>query len=103
MPFGFNFLVEWKEGGDKYSWARRTMIRNGNSIVTELRIRDDSYVLDGVMEDPANPGTYIPNTTGTRWGLDESYYRSWSRFTGAAEVYLQDASWVKLRNIGVLL
>jgi TonB-linked SusC/RagA family outer membrane protein len=98
--FGFNFLVEWKEGGDKYSWARRTMIRNGNSILTELRIRDDSYVLPGVMEDPASPGSYIPNTTGTRWGLDETYYRSWSRYTGAAEVYLQDASWVKLRNIG---
>lgn len=98
--FRFNFLVEWKEGGDKYSWARRTMIRNGNSILTELRNIDD-YVLDGVMEDPANPGSFIPNTTTTRYGLDESYYRSWSRYTGAAEIYLQDASWVKLRNIGV--
>ncbi len=98
--FGFHFLVEWQEGGDKYSWARRTMIRNGTSAVTELRNIDD-YVLDGVMEDPANPGQFITNTTTTRYGLDESYYRSWSRFTGAAEVYLQDASFVKLRNIGV--
>ena len=96
----FNFLVEWKEGGDKYSWARRTMIRNGTSKVTELRNIDD-YVLPGVMEDPDNPGNFIPNTTPTRYGLDESYYRSWSRFTGASEVYLQDASWVKLRDVSL--
>ncbi|MEN8187314.1 MAG: SusC/RagA family TonB-linked outer membrane protein [Bacteroidota bacterium] len=98
--FRFNFLVEWQEGGDKYSWARRTMIRNGTSKVTELRNIDD-YVLDGVMEDPANPGTYIQNTIPTAYGLDESYYRSWNKFTGAAEVNLQDASFVKLRNIGI--
>jgi len=98
--FRFNFLVEWQEGGDKYSWARRTMIRNGTSAVTELRNIDD-YVLDGVMEDPANPGTYVKNTIPTAYGLDESYYRSWNKFTGAAEVYLQDASFVKLRNIGI--
>ena len=98
--FSFNFLVEWQEGGDKYSWARRTMIRNGTSAVTELRNIDD-YVLEGVMEDPANPGQYIQNTIPTAYGLDESYYRSWNKFTGAAEVYLQDASFVKLRNISV--
>lgn len=95
-----NFLVEWKEGGDKYSWARRQMIRNGTSKLTELRNIDD-YVLEGVMADPANPDQFITNTTPTRYGLDESYYRSWSRYTGAAEINLQDASWVKLRNIGI--
>jgi TonB-linked SusC/RagA family outer membrane protein len=98
--FGLNFLVEWKEGGDKYDWSRRNMIRNGTSKVTELRNIDD-YVLEGVMDDPNNPGSYIPNTTTTADGLDESYYRSYTRFTGASDVYLQDASWVKLRNIGI--
>jgi hypothetical protein len=93
-------LVEWKEGGDKYDWSRRNMIRNGTSKVTELRNIDD-YVLEGVMDDPNNPGSYIPNTTTTADGLDESYYRSYTRFTGASDVYLQDASWVKLRNIGI--
>ncbi len=95
---GFNFLLEYKKGGDKYSWARRQMIRNGTSISTELR-NVENYVMDGVMEDPANPGTYIPNTTEIT--LNQGLYRSWSRYTGAAEVYLQDASWVKLRSIGL--
>ncbi|MCK0130444.1 SusC/RagA family TonB-linked outer membrane protein [Flavobacteriaceae bacterium F08102] len=98
---GFNFLLEWSKGGDKYSWARRQMLRNGTSKATELRIRTADYVFSGVMEDPANPGTYIPNTTPAAFGLDEDYYRSWSRYTGAAEAILQDASWIKLRSIGL--
>jgi len=95
---GFNFLIEWKEGGDKFSWARRTMIRNGTSLSTELR-NVENYVFEGVMEDPANAGQYIPNTQTITLGQD--LYRSWDRYTGAAEIYLQDASWVKLRNIGL--
>lgn len=96
---GFSFLLEWKKGGDKYSWARRQMIRGGTSIVTENRVRTGDYVFDGVMEDPNNAGSYIANTKQVN--LDEGYYRSWSRFTGAAEAILQDASWIKLRNIGL--
>ncbi|WP_166959648.1 SusC/RagA family TonB-linked outer membrane protein [Yeosuana marina] len=96
---GFNFLLEWKKGGDKYSWARRQMLRGGTSIATEYRVRTGDYVFDGVMEDPANPGNYIPNTTQVN--LDEGYYRSWSRYTGAAENILQDASWIKLRNVSL--
>tara|TARA_R110002073_G_scaffold279026_1_gene442891 strand:+ start:130881 stop:134030 length:3150 start_codon:yes stop_codon:yes gene_type:complete len=96
---GFNFLFEWKKGGDKYSWARRQMLRGGTSIATVNRIRTGDYVFDGVMEDPSSPGSYIPNTQQVN--LDEGYYRSWSRYTGAAENILQDASWIKLRNIGI--
>jgi TonB-linked SusC/RagA family outer membrane protein len=95
---GLNFLLEYKKGGDKYSWARRQMIRNGTSKITELRNIED-YVMEGVMEDPANPGQYIPNTTTIT--LNQNLYRSLTKYTGAAEVYLQDASWVKLRSIGL--
>jgi len=99
--FTFNFLFEWSEGGDKYDWGRRQMLRNGTSIETELRIRTADYVFSGVMEDPNSPGTYVTNTNPAANGLDEDYYRSWSRYTGSAEGILQDASWVKLRNIGI--
>lgn len=99
--FSFNFLVEWKEGGDKYDWTRRQMLRQGTSIDTEFRVRTADYVFEGVMADPGNSDNFIPNTNPANRGVDEDYYRSWSRYTGAAEVILQDASWVKIRNIGV--
>jgi hypothetical protein len=31
--------------------------------------------------------------------LDDAYYRSENNFNGAAEVLLQDASWLRLRNL----
>ena len=90
-----NFLLEWKKGGDLYDAGRRNSIRNGNPIITEFR--DVSVVLEGVMDDGS--GGYIPNTTEGL--IDQNYYRDTNRYNSAAEILIQDASWVKLRNIGL--
>ncbi|MCI2229238.1 SusC/RagA family TonB-linked outer membrane protein [Polaribacter sp. MSW13] len=93
--FNLNFLLEWKKGGDLYDSGRRNSIRNGILKVTE--VRDVSMVLEGVMDDGS--GGFITNT---QEGLiDQNYYRSSTSYNRAAEVLVQDASWVKLRTIGV--
>ncbi len=94
--FGLNFLLEWKKGGDLYDSGRRNMIRNGTLGITEFR--NENTVLEGVMEDPANPGSYIPNTQEVF--IDQNYYRSSTRYNRASEILIQDASWLKLRNVG---
>ncbi len=93
--FAFNFLLEWKKGGDLYDAGRRNSIRNG--ILTLTEFRDVDTVLDGVMDDGS--GGFIPNTTSTF--IDQNYYRSSTDFNRASEILVQDASWVKLRNIGI--
>ena len=93
--FGFNFLLEWKEGGDLYDSARRNGIRNGTLQSTV--VRDVERVLEGVMDD--GNGGFITNTTPGL--IDQDYYRSSTRFNRASEILVQDASWVKLRNIGL--
>lgn len=91
----FNFLLEWKKGGDLYDAGRRNAIRNG--ILQTTVIRDESIVLDGVMDD--GNGGYVTNTIA---GLvDQNYYRNSGQYNRASEVLVQDASWVKLRNIGL--
>lgn len=92
---GFNFLLEWKKGGDLYDAGRRNSIRNG--ILTLTEFRDVDTVLDGVMDD--GNGGYTTNTTSTF--IDQNYYRSSTDFNRASEILIQDASWVKLRNIGL--
>ena len=103
--FGLNLLVEWKKGGDKYTWQRYQMNRAGTSEYTMQFRENDSYLFDGVMEDPANPGTYIENTTEADFSVESAtgyeFFNFTSRARRNAEVLLQDASWVKLRNIGV--
>jgi hypothetical protein len=98
-------LVEWKEGGDKYSWQRYILNRMGQSEFT-MKYREsanDEYVFDGVMSD-GNDG-FVPNTQAADMSIESNTgYRlfNWtSRGRRSAEFLLQDASWVKLRNIGV--
>ncbi|MFS4418646.1 SusC/RagA family TonB-linked outer membrane protein [Maribacter sp. 2307ULW6-5] len=92
---GFNFLLEYKKGGDLYDSGRRNSIRNGILAITELR--DQEVVLEGVTDD--GNGGFIPNTTPTL--IDQDYYRSSTDYNRASEILVQDASWVKLRNIGL--
>ncbi len=90
-----NFLLEWKKGGDLYDSGRRNAIRNGILKVTEFR--NETTVLDGVMDD--GNGGFIPNTTEVL--IDQNYYRSSTDYNRASEILVQDASWVKLRTIGI--
>jgi len=88
---GLSFLLEYKKGGDIYDKGYRNSLRNGNLKETELR--DEYRVLDGVMDD--GNGGYTKNTQELLITAN-SYYRDWNN---AAEVLLQDGSWLKLRNI----
>ncbi len=93
--FNFDFLIEWKKGGDLYDSGRRNALRNGILKVTEFR--DETTVLDGVMDD--GNGGYTQNTQEAL--IDQDYYRSSTAYNRAAEILVQDASWVKLRNISL--
>lgn len=59
--------------------------------------RDQTTVFDGVMDD--GNGGYTTNTTEVL--IDQDYYRSSTAYNRAAEILVQDASWVKLRNISL--
>ena len=92
---GLNFLLEWKEGGDLYDAGQRNSIRNG--ILASTLQRDVNVVLDGVMDD--GNGGFIPNTTEAL--IDQNYYRNSSVYNRASEILVQDASWLKIRNISL--
>lgn len=103
--FGFNFLLEWKKGGDKYTWQRYQMNRAGTSEYTMQFRENGTYLFEGVMEDPNNAGEYIPNTTEADFSVESTtgynMFNSTAYSRRNAEVLLQDASWIKLRNIGL--
>jgi TonB-linked SusC/RagA family outer membrane protein len=92
---GLNFLLEWKKGGDLYDAGIRNAIRNGTPTSTLQRYVN--VVLDGVMDNGS--GGFVPNTTEAF--IDENYYRNSNVYNRAAEILVQDASWVKLRNISL--
>lgn len=91
---GFNFLLEYKKGGDLYDSGLRNSIRNGNRQSTVVR---EPTVLSGVMDD--GNGGFIQNTL--EGAVDQNFYRSSTRYNRASEVLVQDGSWVKLRNVSL--
>jgi hypothetical protein len=84
--------LEWKQGGDVYDMGRRNAIRNGNIQMTE--VRHELVVFKGVLAD----GT--PNTKEVEIDAD-NFYRSGSLYNVTADLLLQNASWVRLRNISL--
>ncbi len=93
--FNLNFMFEYKKGGDAYDAGQRNSIRDGTIKITELRY--EYIVLDGVQDD--GNGGWKPNETPTY--IDENYYRSSTHYNRASEILVQDASWVKLRNVSL--
>ena len=87
----FNFLVEYKSGGDVYDRGFRNSLRNGNLIETEFR--DQNRVLEGLMDD--GNGGFITNTQETLISAN-NFYRDANNYNFASEVLLEDASWIKL-------
>ncbi|GAA4296684.1 SusC/RagA family TonB-linked outer membrane protein [Nibribacter koreensis] len=81
-------LLEIRQGGDVYDVSMRNRIRNGIDIRTENRYQQ--IIFNGVN------AAGEPNTIPVI--LEEGFYRNSGGFNDAADVLLQDASWVRLRN-----
>ncbi|ALJ01529.1 hypothetical protein DC20_16875 [Rufibacter tibetensis] len=81
-------LLEVRQGGDVYDVSMRNRIRNGIDVRTQYRY--EQTVFNGVNANGE------PNTIPVI--LDENFYRNSGGYNDAADILLQDASWVRLRN-----
>ncbi|NJN35626.1 MAG: TonB-dependent receptor [Saprospiraceae bacterium] len=83
---------EWKSGGDVYDMSMRNSFRNGVLKGTERR--HELVVFKGVKADGTQNTTPVEVDGG-------AFYRSEGRYASAADVLLQDASWLRLRSISL--
>ena len=90
--FTFSGLLEYKKGGDVFDVTMRNAIRNGVLKITENRYQQ--VVFDGIKIADGKPND-IPVV------LDHNYYRNANLFNNITDVILQDASWLRLRNISL--
>ncbi len=91
-----NVLIEWKNGGDLYDRGYRNSLRNGNLL--ETAYRDKTAILKGMKDD--GHGGYVKNDIPLMISAN-NYYRDWRHYNDAAEVLLENGSWVKLRSVSV--
>jgi hypothetical protein len=91
-----SFLLEWKKGGSIYNGTRGSLYYFGDHGDQEGREPEDLYIFNGVKQSDGSPND-IPVVKGMNWYL----LGEGSSFTGPDAPYLEDAGWVRLREISL--
>jgi len=89
--FELSALLEVKMGGDAYDVGAINSIRNGT--INYTLPREEQVVFQGVTEDGSQ------NTEPVQ--LDQAFWRDSEKHWHAAENTVQDASWIRLRNVSL--
>ncbi len=93
-----SFLLEFRQGGNVVDMSERNRARNGISAWTDQRYQN--IVFNGVNAQGQ------PNTQPVLWNASainttNLLYRSDARVIAAYQFNLQDASWIRLRNVSL--
>jgi hypothetical protein len=92
----FSFLLEFKKGGKMSNGTRGALYFFGNHGDQESREPDDLYVFDGVKQSDGSPND-IQVVKGDNW----YFMGEGSAFTGPSSPYVEDAGWIRLREIAL--
>ncbi|WBV57590.1 SusC/RagA family TonB-linked outer membrane protein [Chryseobacterium daecheongense] len=106
--FNVSFQIDWKKGGKIFSLDQYFGYGTGlypdsvglNDLGNPIRntlSNGGGVILPGVMEDPNNPGHYIPNTIR----LDRSRSSQIIETDPPSSAFVYDASFIKLRQVSV--
>jgi len=102
--FTFRALIDWKQGGDLYSFSAASLMLRGqlaNSVEREqLRVVPGVYGSNQTFEPilDAN-GNKIQNTTGVT-AFDSHFSNGWGAY-GQDEVNIYDGTTIRLREVGM--
>lgn len=106
--FNLSFQIDWKKGGKIFSLDQYYGYGTGlypdsvglNDLGNPIRntlANGGGVILPGVMQDPNNPGHYIPNTIR----LDRSMSSQTLETDPPVAAFVYDASFIKLRQVAI--
>jgi TonB-linked SusC/RagA family outer membrane protein len=99
--FNLGFSLDWKQGGEFYSYTKRLSAFVGNGIETTYNDRNPFIVPNSVNEhvDAATGAvSYTENTTPIAWDKVTSFYNT-SNNPGIEATHVIDKTFVRLREI----
>lgn len=106
--FNLSFQIDWKKGGKIFSldqyygtgtglYPETVGLNDLGNPVRNTPANGGGVILPGVMQDPNNPGHYIPNTIR----LDRSISSQYLGTDPPTAAFIYDASFIKLRQVSV--
>ena len=100
--FNLSALFEYKGGHVASFFALGTdMAWTGVSQATAYNNREPFILPNSVIEDPANPGTYIENKTAKIGENEPIYYYYTGEFSGASSNFIVSANHWRLRELAL--
>jgi TonB-linked SusC/RagA family outer membrane protein len=101
--FNLGFSLDWKQGGEFYSYTKRMAQFVGNGIETTYNDRNPFIVPNSVNE-VVNPTTgavtYAENTTPVAWNNINAYYNTSSNL-GIEKTQVINKTFVRLREVNL--
>lgn len=97
--FSFHFLVDIRKGGDLWNGTRGVMSYLGISEVSGDLRDTRNYVFEGLTES-GEPNTKEVDFANPANGMNGIYWRRYG-FLGLAENHIEDASWIRLREVNL--
>ncbi|MDN5205192.1 SusC/RagA family TonB-linked outer membrane protein [Fulvivirgaceae bacterium BMA10] len=99
-------LIDWKEGGDLFSSTLAALRGRGTLEQTAVgNVRQQSFLLPGVLGDPNNPGTALTDDAGSvipnNIHIDANDYFWRTADNAAAEFSVYDATVIRLREVSL--
>ncbi|MBL0738793.1 SusC/RagA family TonB-linked outer membrane protein [Flavobacterium sp. GN10] len=100
--FNLGFSLDWKQGGEMYSYTKRLAHFVGNGIETTYNDRNPFIVPNSVNEVVAADGsvTYVENTTPVSFANVANYYNTQTN-TGYEKNHVIDKTFVRLREVNL--
>lgn len=96
-----SFSMDWKQGGEMYSYTNRLLNFTGNSIASTYNDRNPFIIPNSVVEDPANPGSYIENTTPISFENITNYYGNTTNNPSIERNHVIDKTFIRMRELNL--
>ena len=97
----FSFLLDIKQGGDVYNGTSGVL--NNFGVGAETLDRNERVIFPGVLADGnGDPTDVVNNIEVVKGGTDggTNYYQNYG-FVNLDELTVQDASWIRLRDVSI--
>ena len=94
--FVLSFGIDWKQGGDMYSYTKRLSHFTGNGVETNYNDRNPFIIPNSVVDN--GDGTYSENTTAITFEGITDFYNTQTN-PGFEQNHVIDKTFVRLRDV----
>jgi TonB-linked SusC/RagA family outer membrane protein len=96
-----SFSMDWKEGGEIYSYTDRLLNFTGNSIASTYNDRNPFIIPNSVIPDAGSPTGYSENTTPITFENITNYFGNTTNNPSIESTHVIDKTFIRMRELNL--